>query len=61
MRTNKSQFIVSKVTSAYWRLTFNNRPINMLDPQTILELQDLVSELETDLGLITTRVERSAV
>jgi enoyl-CoA hydratase/carnithine racemase len=46
--TNKSQFKVSKVTPAYWRLTFNNPPINMLDPQTILQLQDLVSEFETD-------------
>jgi len=48
MDTNESQFKVSKVTPAYWRLTFNNPPINMLDPQTILELQDLVSEFEAD-------------
>ncbi len=48
MSTNKSQFKVSRVTPAYWRLTFDNPPINMLDPQTILELQDLVGRFETD-------------
>ena len=48
MSTSKSQFKLTKVTPAYWRLTFDNPPINLLDPQTMLELQSLVGEFEKD-------------
>ena len=51
MSIAERQFQVNKVTPAYWRLTFENPPINMLDPQTMLELQDLVGQFETDPGL----------
>src|SRR5215472_6990840 len=48
MNTTKAQFKVDKITPGYWRLTLDNPPINMLGPQTILELQDLVGQFETD-------------
>ncbi len=32
----------------YWRATFSNPPINMIDPDTIGELDQLITRLETD-------------
>jgi len=34
-----------------WTVTFNNPPINLLEPATIVELQALVSEMEVDQSL----------
>src|SRR5258705_11136754 len=51
MSTNKSQFKLTKVTPAYWRATFDNPPINMLGPETMLELQGLVGQFEKDPDL----------
>ncbi len=48
MSISKSQFNITRVTPQYWRLTFDNPPINMLDPQTMLELQHLLEKFETD-------------
>src|SRR5258708_30193150 len=51
MSINKSQFKLTKVNPAYWRATFDNPPINMLGPETMLELQGLVGQFEKDPGL----------
>ncbi|MFD1561715.1 enoyl-CoA hydratase/isomerase family protein [Paraburkholderia silviterrae] len=48
MNTTASQFKLTKVSPSYWRLTFDNPPINMIDPQSMLELQDLVTQFESD-------------
>src|ERR1700733_10755216 len=46
-----TQFTVTDVTPGYWRVTFSNPPINLEDPDTILELQELVGLMETDDAL----------
>src|SRR5271154_5492034 len=51
MSTELTQFTVSEITPAYWQISFSNPPINLQDPDTILELQELVSMLETDDAL----------
>jgi hypothetical protein len=51
MSTNKSQFKLTKVNPAYWHATFDNPPINMLGPETMLELQGLVGRFEKDPDL----------
>jgi len=43
-----TQITISKPSSARWTATFNNPPINLIDPDTIGELQDLVATLESD-------------
>src|SRR5271155_4541450 len=48
MTTELSQFAISEVAPAYWRVSFSNPPINLEDPDTILELQELVGRMETD-------------
>ena len=55
MSTNKFQFKLTKVNPAYWRATFDNPPINMLGPETMLELQGLVGQFEKDPGCVKTQ------
>ena len=43
-----AQITISKPSSAQWTATFNNPPVNLIDPDTIGELQDLVAALESD-------------
>lgn len=42
------QIAVTRVTPAYWRATFDHPPVNILDWDTIAELGELVSSIETD-------------
>jgi len=32
---SECQFVVKAVSSSYWEVTFNNPPINLIDPNTI--------------------------
>jgi enoyl-CoA hydratase/carnithine racemase len=50
-RTGLTQFTISEVTPAYWQVSFSNPPINLQDPDTLLELQELVSMIETNDAL----------
>jgi enoyl-CoA hydratase/carnithine racemase len=49
--TGLTQFTISEVTPAYWQVSFSNPPINLQDPDTLLELQELVSMIETNDAL----------
>jgi enoyl-CoA hydratase/carnithine racemase len=40
--------LVSKQSDAYWRVTFDNPPLNLIDPEMIAALRDLLSSLEAD-------------
>ena len=51
MTQASKQFSIDRRSEAYWRVTFSNPPINMLDPDTIKELQALVTQMETDEAL----------
>jgi enoyl-CoA hydratase/carnithine racemase len=43
-----TQITIGKPSSGLWTATFNNPPINLIDPDTIGELQDLLAALESD-------------
>jgi enoyl-CoA hydratase/carnithine racemase len=43
-----AQITINKKSPSWWTATFNNPPINLIDPDTISELQDVVTALETD-------------
>jgi enoyl-CoA hydratase/carnithine racemase len=46
-----TQFTMAEVIPGYWRVTFSNPPINLEDPETILEVQELVGQIEADDAL----------
>jgi enoyl-CoA hydratase/carnithine racemase len=45
------QFHVAEVTPSYWRVTFANGPVNLLDPDTVDELAALVDRIDAAPGL----------
>ena len=49
--TNPIQLRLTKRSPAYWRVTFDNPPINVMGPQTVREFQQLIDAIETDQNL----------
>jgi len=45
---NTRQIRLVQRTSSYWRVTFDNPPLNIFGPETIPELNEIVTALETD-------------
>ena len=45
------QFHVHEVSSSYWRVSFDNGPVNVLDPDTIDQLGALIERIEKDPDL----------
>ena len=43
-----TQLHVEKRSPTFWQVTFNNPPINLIDAETVEQLEALVSQLETD-------------
>ncbi len=43
---NAPQFHVTEISDAYWRVSFGNGPVNLIDPETIEQLGDLVARIE---------------
>src|SRR6266446_1804704 len=42
------QILLTRRSSAYWRVTFNHPPLNIFGPETIPQLNEIVTALETD-------------
>jgi enoyl-CoA hydratase/carnithine racemase len=43
-----TRFSLDRSTPSLWRVTFDNPPINLIDPVMIVELHDLLTEIEQD-------------
>src|SRR5438067_6715146 len=46
--TMTKQILLTRQSSAYWRLTFDHPPLNIFGPEAIPQLNDIITELETD-------------
>ena len=46
--TKTAQIRVARRSPAYWRVTINNPPINVMGPQMVQEFQKLIDALEAD-------------
>lgn len=46
--TNKAPVLVEKRSPAYWRVTLDNPPLNLFDPEMSDALQSLIEQLEHD-------------
>ena len=42
---------ITRHSPAYWRVTFDNPPLNLIDPEVLHELQDLINQFEADSEL----------
>jgi enoyl-CoA hydratase/carnithine racemase len=45
------QFRISEISPSYWRVTFDNGPVNLLDPDTVEQLGALIDRIEDDPDL----------
>jgi enoyl-CoA hydratase/carnithine racemase len=46
--TNGKQLRVTRRSPAYWRVTIDNPPINVMGPQMVQEFQEVINALEAD-------------
>jgi enoyl-CoA hydratase/carnithine racemase len=46
--TEKTQILLTRSSPAYWRVTFDNPPLNVMGPQFVRELREIVMAIETD-------------
>src|SRR6266705_6204568 len=46
--TNTRQIRFVRRTPSYWRVTFDNPPLNIFGPETIPQLNEIITALETD-------------
>jgi enoyl-CoA hydratase/carnithine racemase len=42
---------ITRHSPAYWRATFDNPPLNLLDPEVATELRELINQMETSKEL----------
>jgi enoyl-CoA hydratase/carnithine racemase len=49
--TGEEQFHVDEISHSYWRVTFDNGPVNLLNPDTIVQLDALITRIESDPDL----------
>ena len=47
----EQQFFVDEVSPAYWRVRFANGAVNLIDPDTVDQLAELVTRLENEPDL----------
>src|SRR5882757_2961880 len=46
--TNAKQIRLTRSSPAYWRITFDNPPLNLLGPEFVLEFREIMTAIETD-------------
>jgi len=46
--TTTKQVFLTRRSTAYWRVTFNNPPLNIFGPETIPQLNEIITALETN-------------
>lgn len=46
--TKTTQIQLSKSSPAYWRITFNNPPLNLMGPEFVAEFREIMATLEAD-------------
>src|SRR3984957_5923823 len=42
------QIKIARPSARYWRLTFDNPPLNLMGPEFVLEFREIIAALETD-------------
>ncbi|MGY0569890.1 enoyl-CoA hydratase/isomerase family protein [Bradyrhizobium sp. RDM12] len=47
-RTETAQIRLNRISKAYWRVTFDNPPLNVMGPQLVREFKAIISAIEAD-------------
>src|ERR1700723_3925899 len=46
--TNAKQILLSKLSPNYWRVTFDNPPLNLMGPEFVIEFGKIITAIEQD-------------
>ena len=46
--TEQAKIRLTKISAAYWRITFDNPPLNIVGPTEVRELVKILDEIEAD-------------
>jgi enoyl-CoA hydratase/carnithine racemase len=46
--TKPKQIRLSKASAGYWRVTFDNPPLNLMGPEFVVQFDEIVTAIETD-------------
>jgi enoyl-CoA hydratase/carnithine racemase len=46
--TTTTQIRVTRPSPAYWRITFDNPPLNLMGPQFVVEFREIIAAIEAD-------------
>jgi enoyl-CoA hydratase/carnithine racemase len=49
--TERSQILLTRASTACWRVAFNNPPLNVMGPQFVRKLREVVSAVEVNEGV----------
>ncbi|QND70259.1 enoyl-CoA hydratase/isomerase family protein [Tardiphaga robiniae] len=47
-KTEKAQIRLTRLSSAYWRVTIDNHPLNVMGPQLVREFGEIITAVEAD-------------
>jgi enoyl-CoA hydratase/carnithine racemase len=47
-KTEKAQIRATQTSNGYWRITFDNPPLNVMGPQFVREMREIVTAIEAD-------------
>ena len=47
-KTEKAQIRLTRLSSAYWRVTIDNPPLNVMGPQFVREFREIIAGVEAD-------------
>jgi hypothetical protein len=47
-KTEKAQIWLTRSSAAYWRVTFDNPPLNVMGPQLVREFREIIAAVEAD-------------
>ena len=50
-KTDNTQIRIDRASNAYWRITFDNPPLNVMGPQFVREFRDIIASIEADAEL----------
>jgi enoyl-CoA hydratase/carnithine racemase len=50
-KTDHAQIRIDRASNAYWRITFDNPPLNVMGPQFVREFRDIIASIEADAEL----------
>ena len=55
-KTEKAQIRLTRVSSAYWRVTFDNPPLNVMGPQFVREMREIVGDVDGFVDALARRI-----